>query len=125
MADPVVRAAVFYWRNRKALETNKVTIKFSHGRRALPGAEGILAFSKGQSMMEVTMTEIIPVGGSTTTADIEKILAQEDIDIAVVIGGKYYRQKMAVTENTMESDSETGVCTGSMTLQSKNPKVTG
>ena len=125
MANPVVRAAVFYWRNRKAYEANKISIKFMNGRKELFGAEGLFALSKGAAMVEVTVSDVIPVGGSVITNDITKILNQEDIDAAVLIGGKYYRSSWAVTDNTMDSDSETGVCTGSVTLKTGTPKITG
>ena len=123
MANPTVRAGVFYWQNRKAAETHKAAIKFMHGRKPCYGAEGGLAFSKGAAMAEITITETIPVGGSTTSGDIEKMIAQTDIDAAILIGGKVYRQKWAVTENTMSYDTETGICEGTLTLQGFNVNV--
>lgn len=117
MANPTVRAGVFYWKNRKAMEVHKVSIKFMHGRKAVYGAEGGLAFSKGAAMAEITITETVPISGTTVMSDIDKILAQTDMDAAFLIGGKMYRQKWAVTENTMTSDTETGVCEGVLTLQ--------
>ena len=90
MANPTVRAGVFYWQNRKAAETHKAAIKFMHGRKPCFGAEGGLAFSKGAAMAEITITETIPVGGSTTSGDINKMIAQSDIDAAILIGGKVY-----------------------------------
>lgn len=125
MANPTVRAGVFYWQNRKAAETHKAAIKFTHGRKPMYGADGGLAFSKGAAMAEITITETIPVGGSTTSADMEKILAQTDIDAAILIGGKFYRQKWAVTENTMSYDTESGACEGTLTLQGFNVSVKG
>lgn len=93
MSTPVVRAGIFYWANRKAAETHKASIKFLHGRKPVPGAGGVLAYTKGMGTAEVTITETIPVDGSTTSKDMEKILAQSDIDAAIRIGGKFYRQK--------------------------------
>ena len=125
MANPTVRAGVFYWRNRKAAEVHKAAIKFMHGRKAVYGAEGGLAFSRGAAMAEITITDTITVAGSTTANDIERLLAQEDIDAAILLGGKIYRQKWAVTENSMTYDTETGVCEGSMTLQGFRVSVKG
>lgn len=125
MANPTVRAGTFYWRNRKAAEVNKATIKFMHGRKPVFGAAGAAAWSKGAAIAEITITEFIPVGGSTTSADIERMLAQEDFDAAILIGGKFYRQKWAVTENTMSFDTESGVCEGQITLQGTKPNVKG
>lgn len=125
MGRPTVRAGVFYWRNRKAAETNKASIKFTHNRKPIPGADGYAAWSKGAVMAEISITEFVPVGGSTTSADIERILNQEDIDAAILIGGKFYRQKWAVTENTLSYDSETGVSEGQLTLQGSKPTVKG
>lgn len=123
MANPTVRAGVFYWQNRKAAEVHKAAIKFMHGRKPVYGAEGGLAFSKGAAMAEITITETVTVGGSTTLSDIKKMLAQTDIDAAILIGGNVYRQKWAVTENSMQYDTETGVCEGTLTLQGFNVSV--
>ncbi len=125
MADAVVRQIAFYWRNKKAAEVNSVEVEFSMGREALYGQEGIIAYSKGQAKMKLTVTEVVPVTGSTSTNDIEKILAQEDIDVSCVIGGKFYKQKMAVLTASYKSDTEKGVTTGSIVMEGAKPKISG
>ncbi len=127
MPLPVVRSGVFYWKNRKAGATNKVTARFNHARTKVVFAED-LAWSKGLSSVELVINEIIPVSGELTChKDLEQILAQEDIDAMFLIGGKQIRppNKWAVTENTMESDAETGVCNGTLTLAAGRPKLIG
>lgn len=125
MADPIIRQIAFYWRNKKAAETNSVEVEFTMGREALFGQEGIIAYSKGQAKMKVTISEVVPVTGSTTTNDIEKMLAQEDIDISFILGGKFYKQKMAVMTASYKSDTEKGVTTGNIVMEGAKPKISG
>ena len=125
MAAPIIRQIAFYWRNKKAAETNSVEVEFTMGREALFGQEGILAYSKGQAKMKVTISEVVPVTGSTTTNDIEKMLAQEDIDISFIIGGRFYKQKMAVMTASYKSDTEKGVSTGNIVMEGAKPTISG
>lgn len=125
MAAPIIRQIAFYWRNKKAAETNSVEVEFTMGREALFGQEGILAYSKGQAKMKVTISEVVPVTGSTTTNDIEKMLAQEDIDISFIIGGRFYKQKMAVMTASYKSDTEKGVTTGNIVMEGAKPTISG
>lgn len=125
MAAPIIRQIAFYWRNKKAAETNSVEVEFTMGREALFGQEGILAYSKGQAKMKVTISEVVPVTGSTTTNDIEKMLAQEDIDISFILGGKFYKQKMAVMTASYKSDTEKGVTTGNIVMEGAKPTISG
>jgi hypothetical protein len=115
----------FFWNNRKAAETNAVNVSFSMGREALYGQEGIIAYSKGIAKMKVTIKEVTPVQGSTTTKDIEKILDQKDIDIGVFLGGKQLRNSMAVLEAEWASNTEKGVIEGTIVLEGAKPRVTG
>ena len=98
MADEVIRDISFFWRNKKAATVNSVEVEFSMGREPLYGQEGIIAYSKGVARMKLTIGGVVPVTGSSTTKDIEKILSQDDIDVSFVLGGSFYRQKMAVLE---------------------------
>lgn len=125
MSDPQVSQMAFYWQDVKAAEVNSVEVHFTTGREALYGQEGIIAYSKGQAKMRVTIREIVPIDGSSTTDDIEKILAQNDIATAFVLGGKYMRSNMAVLEARYQSDSEKRVTTGEVVLESKKPKIIG
>ena len=125
MAAPIIRQIAFYWRNKKAAETNSVEVEFTMGREALFGQEGILAYSKGQAKMKVTISEVVPVTGSTTTNDIEKMLAQEDIDISFILGDKFYKQKMAVMTASYKSDTEKGVTTGNIVMEGAKPTISG
>jgi hypothetical protein len=123
MADVVVRQIAFYWNNKKAAEVNSVEVEFTMGREALYGQEGILAYSKGQAKMKLTIAEVVPVTGSTTTKDIEKILNQEDIEVFFFLGGTPCRQKMAVLTASYKSDTEKGVTTGNIVLEGAKPKI--
>jgi len=123
MADPIIRAIAFYWRDKKAAECNAVDVEFSMGREALYGQEGILAYSKGQAKMKVTVREVTPVSGSFTTNDLEKLLAQDDIACTFILGGKFMRQNMAVLSARYSSDTERGVTHGEVVLEGRKPKV--
>ena len=123
MADPIIKQMAFYWRDKKAATVNGLTVQFSMGREALYGQEGIIAFSKGRAKMRVTIREVVPIQGSTTTADIEKMLNQDDIPCSFVLGGRYMREDLAVQEATYTSDSEKNVTTGEIVLEGKKPKI--
>lgn len=125
MADPVVRQVAFYWREKKAVTCNKVSIDFTFNREPLFGQEGILAWSKGHAIMKITASGFTPVGGSYTSDDIERILNQEDIPVSFVLGGKYYREKGAVTNLKYDSDSEKGTLVEEVQLSCKRPKISG
>jgi hypothetical protein len=125
MADPVVRQLAFYWREKKAITVNKLSVEFTMNREPLFGQEGILAWSKGQAIMRITASGFTPVGGSFATDDMERILAQEDIPISFVMGGKYYRENAAVTSYKADSDSERGTTMEEIQMSCKRPKITG
>jgi hypothetical protein len=123
MADPIIRQIAFYWRDRKAAECNAVDVEFTMGREALFGQEGIIAYSKGQARMRVTVREVTPVAGSFSTSDLEKILAQDDIACTFILGGRFMRQNLAVISARYSSDTERGVTTGEIVLEGRKPKV--
>lgn len=125
MADPIIRQIAFYWRDKKAAEVNSVEIEFMMGREPLFGQEGILAYSRGQAQMKLTIREVVPVTGSTTTNDIEKILAMDDIPASFILGGKFMRENMAVQSARYSSDTEKGVTTGEIVLMGRKPKILG
>lgn len=125
MADPIIRQIAFYWRDKKAAEVNSVRIGFTTGREALFGQDGIIAYSKGQARMRITIREVVPVTGSATTKDIEKILAMDDIACSFILGGKFMRENLAVISADYESDTERGVTTGEIVLEGRKPKIVG
>lgn len=125
MSEPVVRAMAWYWNNKKAVEVNKLSVKFMSGAKELFGQEGLAAFSRGSATLEVTVTEFTPVSGSSTTNDIGKFVRGEKIDCSWIMGGKFFRQKLTWTEGSWESDMETGTSTGTVVLKGRLPKITG
>lgn len=125
MADPIIRQISFYWRDKKAAEVNSVEIEFTTGREALFGQDGIIAYSKGQAKMRLTIREVVPVTGSTTTRDLEKILAQDDIPCSFILGGKFMRENLAVMTARYSSDTEKGITTGEIVLEGRKPKSFG
>lgn len=125
MSDPIVRAMAWYWEDKKAVEVNKLRVKFMSGAKELFGQEGLAAFSDGAATIELTITEFTPVGGSSTTNDIAKFFAKKNIDASWIMGGRFFRQKLKWTEGEWDSDMETGVCTGTVTLKGKPPQITG
>lgn len=125
MADPVVRQIAFYWRDKKAVTCNKVSVEFIMDRQPLFGQEGILAWSKGHAIMRVTASGFTPIGGSFTSDDVEKILNQDDIAVSFVLGGKFYREQGAVTSLKYDSDSEKGTTTEEVQISCRRPKIMG
>lgn len=125
MADPIVRSVAFYWRDKLAVEVNRVRVKFMMGRTALFGQKGLEVYSKGAATMQLTVSGFVSVTGSAISNDMEKMLAQEDIDCSFILGGKYYRQRLAVIDYEGESDSEKGTVTEQVTLEGKKPRIVG
>jgi hypothetical protein len=123
MANPTVRAVAFYWKGRKAAYVNQVNPKFKTGRSALFGAEGYLCHSKGAGMTTFEINEVVPVSGSTTVDDIVQILAQQDVEVQCVLGGKYFTVTCAVMEADYSSDTETGKVTGKIVLEGGVPAI--
>lgn len=125
MADPVVRAIAFYWRDKKAATASKCKVEFTMDRQPLIGQEGILAWSKGLAVMKLTVSGFTPVGGSFTSDDIERILNMDDIPISFVLGGKFYREKAAVTNVSYDGDSEKGTTMEEVQMSCRRPKIVG
>ena len=126
MADPVVRQMIFYWRDKKAITANKVSVAIKVGREPLWGQEGILAWSKGHAVMTITASGFTPVGGSFTTDDIEKVLNNDDVPVSFVLGGKFYRiDNGAVTDLKYDSDSEKGTVMEEVTITCRRPNIVG
>lgn len=125
MADPVVRQIAFYWNNKKAITANKVKVSFVMNREPLFGQDGILAWSLGHAIMKLTVSGFTPVGGSFTSDDIGKILAQKDIPISFILGGKYYDAVGAVSNLDFDSDSERGTTMEEVQLNCRAPNITG
>jgi hypothetical protein len=125
MADPIIRQIAFYWRDKKAAEVNSVEVEFTTGREPLFGQDGILAYSKGQARMRLTIREVVPVTGSATTKDLERIFAQNDVACSFILGGAVMREDMAVISARYSSDTEKGVTTGEIVLEGRKPKIFG
>jgi hypothetical protein len=125
MADLVCRQMAFYWRSKKAVTANKVSVDFTMNREPMYGQEGILAWSKGHAMMKITASGFTPVGGSFTSDDIDKILNQDDIPVSFVLGGKFYSGQGIVQNLKYDSDSEKGTTVEEVQLSCKRPQIAG
>jgi hypothetical protein len=125
MSNPTVRQVAFYWRDKKAITANKVSIVFTMNREPLWGQEGIMAWSRGHAILKITASGFTPVGGSYTSDDIEMILNHEDIPVSFVLGGKFYREKGAVNELKFDSDSEKGTTVEEVQISCRRPKIAG
>lgn len=125
MAD-TVRAFAFYWRDKKSAMVNQTNFKIMPGRTAMFGAEGYLVHSKGAVQCRIEINEVIPIAGSASTQDVEQyVIAQHDIEVGIIVGGKFFRVAMAITEADYTSNTETGKCEGKIVLEGGIPKVTG
>ncbi len=125
MAEIQVRQLSFYWRSKKAITANKVSIEFTLPSDPLYGQEGILAWSQGHCVMKITASGFTPVGGSYTSDDIERILARKIIPISFILGGKYYGEDGTVTNLKYDSDSEKQTTMEEVQISCRRPKITG
>jgi hypothetical protein len=117
MAMPDVRAFAIYINHKKAFTCNQQSISIPMGRTAVFGQEGYLAHSKGAVQVRLQLNEITPVGGSDLTQLLDKSLKQENVDIAMFVGGKQMSASFAVTNIEFSSQTESGVATGSGTFE--------
>lgn len=125
MAEPIFRPIVFFWKDKKAAESNSFEVEFNFGAEPIYGQDGIMAYTIAPGQMRVTVREAVPIQGSTSTKDIEDIFASKSFPIAFVKGGKYYRGPVRVVTARYSSDTERGVVTGEIVMQGAIPKVFG
>lgn len=125
MSSPVVRPAAIYWKNKRYIEANKASVKFTSGSKEIFGANGLACFSRGAKVVELTISEYTPVSGSTSTKNLDAFIAQTDIELTVLIGGEAITFLVWNTERGYESDSESGTLEGSVTFKGKILNVTG
>lgn len=124
MAQPTVRHMSLYLNDKKVATINNISVTFDSGRTALYGSEGYLTHSKGAMMTRMDFTEVTPVGGSDLTALEKKFFNQEDVDVALIVGGTAKRLPMALKQFQFDSASESGACTGKGQLEGGRPVIT-
>ena len=123
MANPTVRHIAVYINSKKAATINNVSVTFDSGRTALYGSEGYLTHSKGAVMTRMDFTEVTPVSGSDLVSLEKKFFRQEDVEIAVIIGGTAKRLPMAMKQFQFDSQSESGAATGKGSLEGGLPRI--
>lgn len=124
MANPEIRFMSVYINGKKAATSNNVSMKVDPKRTVMHVQDGVV-HSKGIVHTEITVKELTPVGGSSLTDIEKKILRQEDIPLAVMIGGKLHQWTMACTGYDFSSTSDTGVSEGSATFSGGVPDIEG
>ncbi len=125
MANPVIRGLPVYINGKKAATINKWDINFKGAREPMFGADGLMTHSKGAQSFELKVSEITPIGGSALTEINKKLLNQEDIQIAVPIGGQLITCTCAGTGHGFSSETEGGKTTGEATFSGGVPTVQG
>ena len=123
MSDPVVRAFPLFYNDKKVAEAHAVDITINGERTPVWGAEGWLAAARGAVHCDITVAYIIPVGG-TSVDFITDTLLQNDIDCGIPVGGKLLRRTMAITQNQMKANTQTGVADGSCHFIGGPPEAT-
>lgn len=123
MAMPDVRAFAIYFGSKKAFTCNQQSISIPTGRTAVFGQEGYLAHSKGAVQIRLQLTEITPVGGSDLADLRAKAIAQENVTLGLLVGGKLMTAEFAITNLEFTSNTETGVATGTGTFEGGVPKL--
>lgn len=118
-----IRMLAFYLQNKKAATVNKATYEIMPARTPMIGQDGLLAHSKGAVQVKFTVTEVTPISGSSLGDINAKVLAQEDIEVGIIVAGKYHRVTCAATSGQFEGDAATGAATGSVTLEGGVPNV--
>lgn len=125
MANPVIRMTAFYINGKKAATVNQVSYKINPRRTEMFGQEGLLTHSKGAATVEFSVSEVTPISGSSLSDLNKKILNQEDIDCAILVGGKLHKVTCACTGAGFDGQSENGTATGNATFVGGVPSIDG
>lgn len=123
MGDPVVRAFPLFYNDKKVAEAHAVELTINGERTPVFGAEGWLAAARGAVHCDITVTYIVPVSG-TSVDFITDTLLQNDVDCGIPVAGKLVRRTMAITQNQMKSNTQTGVVEGSTHFIGGPPQIT-
>jgi hypothetical protein len=123
MAQPTVRAFAIYINDKKTATVNQQSASFMGGRTPVMGSEGYLAHSKGAIQTKLTLNDIVPISGSDLQALEQKFLNQENVEIAMFIGGTVKRVEMAIVSLEFGSTTETGVASGTGQFEGGVPKI--
>lgn len=117
MANPVVRSAQVFYKNKKVAEMFEGSLEFSSGRTMLSGAEGYLTHSKGMATSRGSFGVVVPQAG-VSIGVVQDCLNQSDIDIMVTANGKRYRNRaIAILSFSMSWDTATGVLKGTVSIE--------
>lgn len=123
MGDPVVRAFPVFYNNKKVAEAHSNDVTINGQRTAVYGAEGWLAAARGAVSLDISVQYIIPVGGTSVDFITDTVL-QNDIDVGIPVAGKILRRTMAITQNQMKGNTQTGVVDGTCHFIGGPPQVT-
>lgn len=124
MAQPTVRAFAIYIDDKKVATVHQQSVTFQGGRTATIGSEGYLTHSKGAIQTRLSLTEITPMSGSDMQALEKKFFRQENVEIAMFIGGTIKRVEMAIVSLEFSSTVDTGVATGTGQFEGGVPDIT-
>jgi hypothetical protein len=123
MAQPTVRAFAIYIDDKKTATCHQQSATFQGGRTAVMGSEGYLTHTKGAIQTRLSLTEITPMSGSDMQALEKKFLNQENVQIAMFIGGTIKRVEMAIVSLEFTSTTDTGVASGTGQFEGGVPAV--
>ena len=118
----IVRAAPIYANGAKIAECESLTFEISGGGEAVFGLEGLLTFTKGAVTTKASCKAIVPVAGMCSRFT-EKLVAQVDVEIGVMLDGKLFQVTMRPMTANYSSDSKTGRVEGAFPCEGGGPKL--
>lgn len=120
MANLVVRAGSTYINDTKVAEASEAEITFNPKRTGMYGADGWMGLTRGAVNMDVRVTILVPVSGNTPDF-VNDLVNQNDVELAMVIGGYIFRGTGGYNSGTMRYVTETGRCEGTFGVEIGKP----
>jgi len=126
MANPVVRQYSIYSNNKKIAEAETNSYSGTDGGEAVFGdvPGGFITYTEGAITTELTMTEIVPVAG-TSFDFVSALLNHIPLDFALsLIDGHIHQVSMRCMNWKFDGNVQTGALKGEFTFRGGQPTIT-
>ncbi len=127
MSGPIVRNVSMYAGTKKVSEQETLSYSGTDGGEAVFGdvPGGYVTYTQGAITSELTMTEIVPVPG-TSFDFVSALVNHVDLDMALsLIDGKIHQLSMRCMSYKFDSDVKSGSLKGEFRFVGGQPTVTG
>ena len=127
MAGPIVRGMSLYSNNKKISEQETISYTGKDSGEAVYGdvPGGFITYTQGAIDTEITVTEIIPVPGSSFDF-VSALLNHQPLVMALsIVDGKIHQLNVRCMDYKFDSDVQKGSLKGSFTFRGGQPSISG